>query len=118
VNLPLVLPVNIINQDELVERFKTYGHSFAWGGVDIEIIAKLVAQRDVEPDEIVPLKNSYAETKRKIPSAKIQICTFVWVYTKKPFCYIGNRWKSPLDGLALVDASELTLCEDMPLHSI
>ena len=28
---------NIINQDELVERFKTCGHSFAWGGVDIEI---------------------------------------------------------------------------------
>ena len=35
---------NIINQDELVERFKTSGHSFAWGGVDIEILAKLVAQ--------------------------------------------------------------------------
>jgi amidophosphoribosyltransferase len=34
---------NIINQDELVERFKTYGHSFAWGGVDIEIITKIIA---------------------------------------------------------------------------
>ena len=24
---------NIINRDELVERLKTYGHSFAWGGL-------------------------------------------------------------------------------------
>jgi amidophosphoribosyltransferase len=35
---------NIINQDRLVERFKNEGHSFTWEGVDIEIIAKLIAQ--------------------------------------------------------------------------
>jgi len=35
---------NIINRDELMERFKTYGHSFAWEGVDIEIITKLISQ--------------------------------------------------------------------------
>jgi amidophosphoribosyltransferase len=35
---------NIINQDELIERFKIYGHSFAWGGADIEIITKLIAE--------------------------------------------------------------------------
>jgi amidophosphoribosyltransferase len=35
---------NIINQNELVGKFKTRGHAFAWGGVDIEIIAKLIAQ--------------------------------------------------------------------------
>ncbi|UCE97796.1 MAG: hypothetical protein JSV74_00195 [Dehalococcoidia bacterium] len=37
---------NIINKVELVERFKNYGHSFAWGGVDIEIITKLIAEGD------------------------------------------------------------------------
>jgi len=148
---------NIINQDELVERFKTGGHSFAWGGVDIEIITRLIAQgegfvdgiqrmndeikgayslsmltpkgiyiacdpsgrwplvigektgavaattdscgfenwrfryqRDVEPGEIVLLKNGYAETKGRIPSTKIQICTFVWVYTNFPDAVFKN----------------------------
>jgi len=148
---------NIINQDELVERFKTYGHSFAWGGTDIEIITKLIAQgegfadgiqkmndeikgayslsvltpegiyvvcdpsgrwplvigekagavvattdpcgfengmfsyqRDVEPGEIVLLRNGYIETKCKIPSTKIQICTFVWVYTNFPSAVFKN----------------------------
>jgi len=37
---------NVINRDELIEKFKTSGHSFAWGGVDIEIITKLIAQGD------------------------------------------------------------------------
>ena len=41
-------------------------------------------QRDVEPGEIVLLKNGYAETKGRIPSSKVQICTFVWVYTNYP----------------------------------
>ena len=35
---------NIINRDELVDRFKTTGHSFAWGGADIEICTKLISQ--------------------------------------------------------------------------
>ncbi|MFC2010089.1 hypothetical protein ACFLUL_00720 [Chloroflexota bacterium] len=142
---------NIINQDELIEEFKIDGHSFAWEGADIELIAKLIAQgegfvdgiqrlndkiqgayslsiltpegiyvacdpsgrwplvigektgavvtatdpigfgnlgfsyqRDVEPGEIVLLKDGYAETKGKISGTKIQICTFVWVYTNFP----------------------------------
>ena len=142
---------NITNRNELVEKLKTCGHSFAWGGVDIEIIAKLIAQgkgyidgikrmddeidgaysvailtpdgiyvasdpsgrwpvvigektgaiaattdpcgfsnwgfdykRDVEPGEIVLLKNDSAEVLSKIPGSKTQICTFVWVYTNFP----------------------------------
>lgn len=35
---------NLINRDELIKRFKTLGHSFAWGGADIEIITKLISQ--------------------------------------------------------------------------
>ena len=148
---------NIINHNELVERLKTSGHSFAWGGVDIDIITKLIAQgegiidgiyrmndsingayslsiltpdgiyvvcdpsgrwplvigektgavaattdpcgfknwgfnyqRDVEPGEIVLLKNGYAETKFRMPSAKTQICTFVWVYTNFPSAVFKN----------------------------
>lgn len=142
---------NLINRDELVERFKTFGHSFAWGGEDIEIIVKLIAQgegmidgikrmsneikgayslliltaegiyaarcpsahwplvigekdgaiavasdpggfdnfgfrrqRDLEPGEITLLKNGRLETKDKIPSDKIQYCSFTWVYTSFP----------------------------------
>ena len=148
---------NIINRDELVKRLKNDGHSFAWGGADIEIITKLIAQgegyvdgikrmnneiqgaysvailtpegiyivsdpsgrwplvigektgavaattdpcgltnwgfnykRDVEPGEIVLLRDDYAETKDKIPSAKTQICTFVWVYTNFPNAVFKN----------------------------
>ena len=148
---------NIINQGELVERFKTCGHSFAWGGADVEVLAKLIAQgegfvdgiqrmndevegayslailtpegiyvacdpsgrwplvigekpgavaattdpcgfdnwkfsyqRDVEPGEIVLLKNGCAETKGRIPGTKIQICTFVWVYTNFPDAVFKN----------------------------
>ena len=148
---------NIINRIELVERLKTRGHSFAWGGVDIDIITKLIAQgegiidgiyrtndvingayslsiltpdgiyvvcdpsgrwplvigektgavavttdpcgfkncnfnyqRDVEPGEIVLLKNGYAETKFRMPSTKTQICTFVWVYTNFPSAVFKN----------------------------
>jgi len=148
---------NIINREELIERFKTAGHSFAWGGVDIEIIAKLIAQgdgyvdginklndgvkgaysvailtpegiyvvsdpsgrwplvigekpgavvattdpcgfanwgfnykRDLEPGEIVLLKDNHAETKGKLPSSKTQICTFVWVYTNFPNAVFKN----------------------------
>jgi amidophosphoribosyltransferase len=148
---------NIINQDELEESFKTYGHSFAWGGVDIEIITKLIAQgggfvdgikrmnneikgayslsiltpegiyiacdpsgrwpliigkktgavvattdpigfenlgfsyqRDVEPGEIVLLKDDYTKTKGKISSTRTQVCTFVWVYTNFPNAVFKN----------------------------
>lgn len=35
---------NIINQAELVTEYKDRGHSFAWGGTDVEIIAKLIAE--------------------------------------------------------------------------
>jgi amidophosphoribosyltransferase len=148
---------NIINSNELVERLKTSGYSFAWGGVDIDILTKLIAQgegivdgiyrmndlingayslsiltpegiyvvcdprgrwplvigektggvaattdpcgfknwgfnyqRDVEPGEIVLLKNGYAETKFRMPSTKTQICTFVWVYTNFPSAVFKN----------------------------
>lgn len=142
---------NLINRDELVERFKAFGHSFSWEGKDIEIIVKLIAQgdnlvagikrmtskikgayslliltsdgiyavccpsghwplvigekegaiavasdssgfenfgfkrsRDLEPGEITLLKDGRLETKDKMPSARIQICTFIWVYTNFP----------------------------------
>ena len=148
---------NIINRDELVEKFMNSGHSFAWGGVDVEIISKLIAQgdnyvdginrlndavqgaysvslltpegiyifsdpsgrwpivigekngaivattdpcgfanwefnykRDLEPGEIVLLKDDSMETKGKLPGAKVQICTFVWVYTNFPTAIFKN----------------------------
>jgi amidophosphoribosyltransferase len=148
---------NIINRDDLIEKFKTSGHSFAWGGEDIEIIAKLIAQgegyidgfnrmnnaiqgaysmsiltpegiyvvsdpsgrwplvfgekngavvattdpcgfanwgfsykRDLEPGEIVLLRDDQLETKGKLPSTKTQICTFVWVYTNFPNAVFKN----------------------------
>jgi len=148
---------NIINQGELIEKFKNSGHSFAWGGADIEIIAKLMAQgegyvdginrmnneiqgaysvsiltsegiyvvsdssgrwplvlgkkngavvattdpcgfanwgfsykRDLDPGEIVLLKDGNAETVGKLPSTKTQICTFVWVYTNFPNAVFKN----------------------------
>ena len=37
---------NIINHDELVNRLKMQGHSFAWGGVDVDVITKFIAQGD------------------------------------------------------------------------
>ena len=148
---------NIINRDELIEKFKASGHSFAWDGVDIEIIAKLIAQgeeyidginrmsveiqgaysvavlttdgiyvfsdpsgrwplviggkngavvattdpcgfanwgfnykRDLEPGEIILLKDDYFETKGKLLGAKTQICSFVWVYTNFPNAVFKN----------------------------
>jgi amidophosphoribosyltransferase len=142
---------NIINRDDLVKRLMNDGHSFAWGGSDIEIITKLIARgegfvdgikklnkdikgaysgavlnhggiyvfsdpsgrwplvigekngavaattdpcgfsnwgfnyvRDIEPGEIVLLKDDHAETQGKIANGKTQICTFVWVYTNFP----------------------------------
>jgi amidophosphoribosyltransferase len=48
---------NIINRNELVERFKTNGHSFAWGGIDIEIIVKLIAQGEEYIDGIMRMNN-------------------------------------------------------------
>ncbi|MFC1893039.1 mechanosensitive ion channel domain-containing protein, partial [Chloroflexota bacterium] len=47
-------------------------------------------QRDVEPGEIVLLRNGYAETKGIIPSAKTQICTFVWIYSNFPNALFKN----------------------------
>jgi amidophosphoribosyltransferase len=148
---------NIVNRDELIAQFKNSGHSFAWGGADIEIIAKLIAQgknyvdgfkrmnkavqaaysvsvltaegiylvsdpsgrwplvfgekngamvattdpcgfanwgfdymRDLEPGEIVLLRDDHLETKGTLPSTKTQICTFVWVYTNFPNAVFKN----------------------------
>lgn len=148
---------NIINRDELIEKLKDSGHSFAWGGADIEIIAKLIAQgdgyidginrmnsqiqgsysvsiltpqgiyvfsdpsgrwpliigekngavvattdpcgfanwgfkykRDLDPGEIIFLRNDNVEIKGKLPTAKTQICTFVWVYTNFPTAVFKN----------------------------
>ena len=148
---------NVVNHDKLIERLKTSGHAFAWGGRDIEIIAKLIPQgegyldgiqrmnddiegayslsiltpdgiyivcdpsgrwplvigekegavaattdpcgfanwgfrykRDVDPGEIVLLRNDSAETVGKIPGTKTQICTFVWVYTNFPSAVFKN----------------------------
>ena len=148
---------NVVNHDKLIERLKTSGHAFAWGGRDIEIIAKLIPQgegyldgiqrmndeiegayslsiltpdgiyiacdpsgrwpvvvgekpgavvattdpcgfanlgfsylRDMEPGEVVLLRNGCAETKSRIPGAKTQICTFVWVYTNFPNAVFKN----------------------------
>lgn len=148
---------NVINRDKLIGKFKASGHSFAWSGADIEIIAKLIAQgkgyidgfnrmnsaiqgayslavltpagiyvvsdpsgrwpvvfgeksgaivattdpcgfanwgfnykRDLEPGEIVLLKDDCMETKGKLPITKTQICTFVWVYTNFPNAIFKN----------------------------
>lgn len=40
--------------------------------------------RDLEPGEIVLIKDGRLETKSKMPSNKIQICSFAWVYTGFP----------------------------------
>jgi amidophosphoribosyltransferase len=37
--------------------------------------------RDVKPGEVILLKDGRLETRDKIPAEKIQICSFVWVYT-------------------------------------
>jgi amidophosphoribosyltransferase len=47
-------------------------------------------ERDVDPGEIVLLKNDSAETVGKIPGNKTQICTFVWVYTNFPNSVFKN----------------------------
>jgi len=142
---------NIINHAELVAQYKKDGHTFAWGGTDVELITKLIAQgegfldgiqnmnneitgayslailsqegiymvcdpsgrwpliigekagaitattdpagfenwgfsyqRDVEPGEIVLLKNGQAESKGKLTGSRSQICSFVWVYSNFP----------------------------------
>ena len=142
---------NLINRDTLIDRFKSFGHSFAWGGEDIEVIVKLIAQgegmidgikqmtaeiegayallllnhdgiyaacspdghwpliigekkgavavasesggfpnrgftriRDLEPGEIILMKNGNWEVKDKMPSENVQFCSFLWVYTAFP----------------------------------
>lgn len=40
--------------------------------------------RDVEPGEIVLLKNGAWETKGRIEGSKVQVCSFYWVYTGFP----------------------------------
>ncbi|MBM3285718.1 MAG: hypothetical protein FJY81_07570 [Candidatus Aminicenantes bacterium] len=141
---------NVTNLQELLERFKNFGHIFTRGD-DIEIITKLIAQgndvvdgiqkmakevegafslvllteegiyaarcptghwplvlgakqgavaaasesggfanlafkrvRDVEPGEIIRLRNGDWETTGRIPSSAIQVCSFYWVYTGFP----------------------------------
>ncbi len=141
---------NIINRQELVDEFKSFGHIFERGGDDIEIIVKLIAQgtdvvdgirrmtkkikgafslliltkegiyavrcpsahwplvigqkrgavavasesggfnnfgfklvRDLKPGEIILLKNGRFE-KKDIIFGKVQVCSFVWVYTAFP----------------------------------
>lgn len=141
---------NVINLNELVERFKNLGHIFTTGD-DIEIITKLLGQgqdvadgirkmgeeiegaysllvltgegiyaarcpsghwplvigtkegaaavasesggfanlgfqrvRDLEPGEIVLLKNGQWESKGVTAAARVQACSFYWVYTGFP----------------------------------
>lgn len=148
---------NITNSSELIHRFKNFGHSFAWGGEDIELVVKLIAQKedmiegikwmagevhgaysllivspkgiyavcspdghwpmvigakegatavapeshgftnsgfkivhDLEPGEVVLLKDGRWETKVRIPSTRIQVCSFLWVYTAFPAARIGG----------------------------
>jgi len=148
---------NLINRENLIEKYKADGHSFAWEGRCIEIIVKLIAQgeglvdgiewmtskilgayslvlltpegiyaaccptghwplvvgekkgavavttdpsgfyncgftsrRDIEPGEIVLLKNGSLETKEKMPTTRTQICSFVWVYTNFPGAVFKN----------------------------
>lgn len=40
--------------------------------------------RDVEPGEVVLLKDGRCETKGRINSARVQVCSFYWVYTGFP----------------------------------
>ena len=51
------------------------------GGFD-NLGFKLV--RDLEPGEIVFIKNGRWETREKLPVEKVQICSFLWVYTTFP----------------------------------
>jgi amidophosphoribosyltransferase len=141
---------NVANVQELVERFRSFGHIFTRGD-DIEIMTKLVAQgndvvdgihklgkevegafcllilteegiyaarspnghwplvigakegavavasesggfpnrgfrrvRDLEPGEIVLLKNGQWESKGRTPESNVQVCSFYWVYTGFP----------------------------------
>jgi amidophosphoribosyltransferase len=141
---------NVINFQELVERFKASGHMFTRGD-DIEIITKLIVQgdgvidgiqkmakdlhgavslliltdegiyafrspnghwplvigekdgaavvasesggfrnlgfkrvRDIEPGEIVLLKNGRWETKGRVAAGRVQACSFYWIYTGFP----------------------------------
>lgn len=141
---------NVTNLQELVARFKSFGHVFTRGD-DIEIITKIVAQgqhtvdgiqklagevegayslliltqegiyaargplghwplvigvkegaavaasesggfanlgyqrvRELEPGEIVLLKNGRCETKGKVSAGRVQVCSFYWVYTGFP----------------------------------
>jgi len=43
---------NLINRNTLIERFKSFGHSFARNGDDIELITKLIAQGSTVVDGI------------------------------------------------------------------
>ena len=142
---------NIINNSQLTGTFMRSGHNFCREGDDIEIIAKLIAQRsnlvdgiehantmitgafsalilasegiyavrsssgqwpmvigekkgatavasesisfsnlgfkilrDLKPGEIVLLKNGKWKTVGQMTQGRIQICSFVWVYTASP----------------------------------
>jgi len=41
-------------------------------------------RRDLEPGEIASLKKGHLETKDKMPSDRVQLCSFRWVYTNFP----------------------------------
>ena len=56
-NIATCFSGNIINRGELIEKFKNSGHSFAWNGADIEIIAKLMAQGEGYVDGINRMNN-------------------------------------------------------------
>jgi amidophosphoribosyltransferase len=43
---------NIINLSDLTERFKSFRHSFARDGDDVEIFTKLIAQGNDIPDDL------------------------------------------------------------------
>lgn len=148
---------NLVNRDKLVKKLKNLGHSFAWEGKDIEVILKLIVQReervkgikrmtneikgayslliltregiyavcspdghwplvvgekkgavavttdpcgfenfkferlrDLEPGEIALLKNGRLEIKDRMVSDRIQICTFIWIYTNYPNAIFRN----------------------------
>jgi len=149
--LSLCFSGNIINLQELVDEFKSFGYIFERGGDDIEVIAKLIAKgtdvvdgikrmtqeiegaysllilakegiyaarcpsghwplvvggkkgavvvasesggfnnigfklvRDLKPGEIVLIRDGVLEQQEIIQAEKVQICSFVWVYTAFP----------------------------------
>ena len=46
--------------------------------------------KDIEPGEIILLKKGKIELKDKVPTRRIQTCSFLWVYTSFPASIIRN----------------------------